>query len=79
MSSESRSEALETILAAKYELECCEDGEKGDCSAHLESCIAKVLEGNPGISRSDLIDAIGFKYREYKAARLRAQRRRETL
>lgn len=79
MSSESRNELLEKLLAAKYDLECCDDGEKGDVARHFESCIAEVLQSHPTISRSDLIEAIGFKYREYKAARLRAQRRRETL
>jgi len=79
MSSESRSEPLEALLAAKYELECCEDGEKAECSKRLENCIAEILQNHPRVSRAELIEAIGFKYREYKAARLRAQRRCETL
>lgn len=79
MSSESRNELLESLLGAKYDLECCDDGEKGDAARHFESCVAEVLKSHPKISRLELIEAIGFKYREYKIARLRAQRRRETL
>lgn len=79
MSSASRSEPLEALLAAKYELECCEEAEKPECTAQQEACIAAVLRDHPKISRGDLIEAIGPRYREYRVARLRAQRRRETL
>jgi len=79
MSSGSRNEELESLLEAKYELEFCEDGEKEACFKAFEQRISGILEMHPGISRSELIEAIGSRYREFKSARIRAQRRRETL
>ena len=79
MSSASRNDLLEAILAAKFDLEHCEDEDKAACSRVFESRLSEVLRLHPTISRGDLIEAIAFKYREYKAARIKAQRRRETL
>lgn len=70
---------MEALLAAKYDLEFCEDGEKHEYMRRFEVCASSILNKHPHISRSQLIEAIGAKYREYKAARIRAQRRRETL
>lgn len=79
MSSRSRNETLERILAAKYDLESCEDSKKASYAQELESLINGVLEKHPGLSRNDLLEAIALAYREYKAAQLNAQRRRMSL
>jgi len=79
MSSESRNEQLEGILSAKFDLEHCDDEEKSECSKNLDRLISETLAIHPNVSRLDLIEAIRFKYREYKALRLKAQRRKETL
>lgn len=79
MCSASRNEQLERILTAKYDLECCDYEDKAECSAMFEKLISEALEAHPTVSRGDLIEAINFKYHEFKAARISAQRKRETL
>ncbi|HYR59567.1 MAG TPA: hypothetical protein VEO95_13090 [Chthoniobacteraceae bacterium] len=79
MSSGSRNEALEALLESKYELECCEEGDKNECARRFENCVGAILADHPKVSRAELIEAIGPRYREFKAARLQAQHRRETL
>lgn len=79
MSSESRSELLEAVLAAKYELLHCDDEEKAECGKRLEAALTAILELHPKLSRWELLEAVNFKFNEYRAARLRAQRRRETI
>jgi len=79
MSSGSRNELLESLLAAKYDLDCCEDKEKAEMMAKLERVIQQVLVEHPTISRNDLLEGISDRYREYRAARIRAQRRRDSV
>ena len=79
MSLASRNEQLEAILAAKFDLECCSDNEKAECIDYLNRLLMELLAAHPKVSRDDLIEAISFKYNEYRAARIRAQRRTETL
>ena len=79
MPSGSRNEALECLLQAKYELECCEDGDKEHCMKAFDNCVSEILKTCPNVSRGELLEAISDRYREFKSARLRAQRRRETL
>ena len=79
MSSGSRNESLEALLVAKYELECCEEGEKEDRLKTFDGLLAPILPNHSDVSRSDIVEAIGVAYRTYKAARIRAQRRRETI
>lgn len=79
MSSASRNERLEALLAAKFELECCDDEEKAECLHQFEKLVADTLNAHPAVSKGDLIEAIAFKYHEYKAARAKAQRKKETL
>ena len=79
MSSGSRNDALEALLESKYEPEFCEDGEKAECAKRFNKCVIAVSKEHPLVSRNELIEAIGERHREFKMARLRAQRRRETL
>ena len=78
MSLESRNEQLEGLLAAKYELECCDDDEKASYLANYERLLDKALE-NSNVSRFGLTEAIRTAYIDYKKARVRSQRRRDTL
>jgi hypothetical protein len=79
MPSASRNEKLEALLAAKYELEGCDEGEKAECLRRFDSLLTPILAEHPNVSRYEILEAIGAAYRSYKAARLRSQSRRETL
>jgi hypothetical protein len=78
MSSGSRNEKLETLLAAKYELECCDDDEKAAYLANYERLLDAALEGS-NVSRFGLTEAIRAAYIDYKKARAKSQRRRDTI
>jgi len=78
MSSESRNEELEKLLAAKYELEFCDDDEKATYLANYERLLDKALE-NSNVSRFGLTEAIRTAYIEYKRARAKSQRRRDSI
>jgi hypothetical protein len=79
MSSESRNETLEALLEAKYELEHCDDADKAEWAQKFDRVLADLLQKHPKLSRGDIVEAICFKYREYKASRVRFQRRRESI
>jgi hypothetical protein len=78
MSSESRNEKLEQLLAAKYELECCDEEEKALYLANFERLLDETLKGS-NVSRFGLVEAIRAAYVDYKRARARSQRRRDTI
>lgn len=78
MSSESRNEKLERLLAAKYELECCDEEEKALYLRNFERLLDESLKGS-NVSRFALTEAIRVAYIEYKRARAKSQRRRDTL
>jgi hypothetical protein len=78
MSSGTRNEKLERVLAAKYELECCDDEEKATYLLNYERLLDEVLQGS-NVSRFGLTEAIREAYIEYKKARAKSQRRRDTL
>jgi hypothetical protein len=78
MSSGTRNEKLERVLAAKYELECCDDDEKASYLSNYERLLDEVLQGS-NVSRFGLTEAIQQAYIDYKRARAKSQRRRDTL
>lgn len=78
MSSESRNQKLERLLAAKYELECCDDDEKAMYLANYERLLDEVLQ-NSNVSRFGLTEAIRPAYIEYRRSRVKSQRRRDTI
>jgi hypothetical protein len=78
MSSGTRNEKLERVLAAKYELECCDDEEKASYLLNYERLLDEVLQGS-NVSRFGLTEAIRQAYIDYKKARAKSQRRRDTL
>lgn len=78
MSSATRNEKLERLLAARYELEYCDDEEKASYLANYERLLDDALRDS-NVSRFGLTEAIRTAYIDYKKARARSQRRRDTL
>ena len=78
MSSPSRNEQLEKLLAAQYELESCDPQFKKECLTYFESLIDEVIAEH-NCSRTELIVALKSKMIEYRRAKLMAERRRQTL
>ena len=76
MSSAQKNENLRAILAARYDLECCDDAEKAHYLKELNRLLDEVLEAKPSISRYSLLEALLPEYEDYRAGRRRAQRRR---
>lgn len=63
-----RHELLSKILAAKYELEVCEERDK----ARLLACLNRLLDdaiGQRNLSRYDLLEALRDRMAEYRKQR----------
>ena len=56
---------LEQLLAALYESDTCEPGNRTRCEQNLRRLIDEVLERTPGLSREHLLDALRHRYREF--------------
>jgi hypothetical protein len=77
MSSE-RHDLLQKILAAKYDLEICEERAKARMLANLNALLDKALIGTTH-SRYELLEALGDKMADYRAARHRQENPWATL
>jgi hypothetical protein len=73
-----RSEQLEAILEAQYELEVAEPQELASCLERLHARVEEVIVGTK-LTRRELLSALADRYRDYKRARLLAEHRRRSL
>ena len=73
-----RSEPLEAILRAQYELEFAEPGELAGCLERLHALVDEVIAGTK-LTRRELLSALRDRYHDYKRAQLLAERRRRTV
>lgn len=76
MSSASRNEQLEALLAAQYALKTCDDSEKEIFYKRWNTLLDNCLSDHPGISRMDLVEAINSRYVEYARNRRSYERPR---
>lgn len=65
MSSGSRNEELEGLLAALYALRTCDESEKAACHEAWLAAVAECLKVHPTVSRMDLIEALNMHYVDY--------------
>lgn len=73
-----RSEQLEAILRAQYELEYAESEELTRCLEHLNALLDDVIAGTH-LTRRELLSVLRDRYKEYKRAQLLAEARRRTV
>jgi len=67
-----RHDLLAKILAAKYELEVCEDRNKTRLLGNLNSLLDQAI-GERNLSRSELLEALRDRMAEYRKARRRPE------
>ena len=73
-----RSEQLEAILRAQYELECAEPEELPHCLERLNAALDGAIAGTH-LTRRELLSVLRDRYWEYKRAQLLAQARRRSV
>jgi hypothetical protein len=79
MSSELPNELLSRVLAAYDATKCPEPEERAEAMAHFNRVVEALLEEHPTVSRSSLLQALRFRYPQYRAAQLISQSRRRTV
>ena len=73
-----RSEQLESILRAQYELETAEPEDLPHCLESLNVLLDAAIAGTH-LTRRELLSVLRDRYHEYKRAQLLAAARRRTL
>ena len=73
-----RSEQLEAILRAQYELEHAEPEELPRCLERLHAALDQAIAGTH-LTRRELLSVLRDRYREHKRAQLLAESRRRTV
>ncbi len=73
-----RSELLESVLQAQYELETAEPENLAACLARLHTVVDEAISGTK-LTRRDLLSALRDRYHDYKRARLLAEQRRRSI
>ena len=73
-----RSEQLEAILRAQYELEYAEPKDLPDCLERLHGLLNEAIVGT-SLTRRELLSVLRDRYKEYKRAQLLAEARRRTV
>ena len=73
-----RSEQLEAILRAQYELESAAPEELVAALERLNARVDEVIAGTK-LTRRDLLSALRDRYRDYKRAQLLAEARRRSV
>jgi hypothetical protein len=74
----SRSEELEAILRAQYELEYSEPKDLPVCLDRLNSLLDHAIAGRH-LTRRELLSVLRDRYKEFKRAQLLADARRRSL
>lgn len=72
-----RSEQLEAILRAQYELEYAEPKDLSRCLDRLNALLDEAISGK-SLTRRELLSVLRDRYHEYKRAQLLAEARRRT-
>ena len=73
-----RSEQLEAVLRAQYELEFAEPEKLAGCLEHLHALVDEVIAGTK-LTRRELLSALRDRYRDYKRSQLLAEQRRRSV
>jgi hypothetical protein len=73
-----RSEQLEAILHAQYELEYADPGQLASRLDHLNALVDKAIAGTT-LTRRELLSALRDRYHDYKRAQLLAEARRRSV
>lgn len=73
-----RSEQLEAVLQAQYELEFAEPDKLAGCLDRLHALVDDAISGTK-LTRRELLSALRDRYREYKRAQLLAEQRRRSV
>lgn len=73
-----RSEQLEAILRAQYELEYAEPEDLSRCLERLNALLDEAIAGT-SLTRRELLSVLRDRYHEYKRAQLLAEARRRTV
>ena len=68
-----RHELLSRILAAKYELEICEERHKARLLANLNSLLDQAI-GSTNLSRYELTEALRNRMADYRSQRRKQER-----
>jgi len=79
MSSESRNEILETLLATRYAMVNCSESEKDAHARRFHEMVDLVLEKHPEVNRYDLLEAIRDKFIEYSRNRRGYEKPRSSM
>ena len=73
-----RSEQLEAILRAQYELEYAEPEALSRCLERLNTLLDEAIAGTH-LTRRELLSVLRDRYKEYKRAQLLAEARRRSV
>jgi hypothetical protein len=73
-----RSELLEAVLQAQYEVDLAEPEDLTAALARLHVLVDQAIAGT-GLTRRDLLSALRDRYHDYKRARLLAEHRRRSV
>jgi hypothetical protein len=73
-----RSELLEAILRAQYELEYAEPEKLAQRLGELNDLLDQAIDGTH-LTRRELLSVLRDRYKEYKRAQLRSESRRRTI
>jgi len=73
-----RSEPLEAILQAQYELEYAEPEDLERCLERLNALLDEAI-GGTSLTRRELLSVLRDRYHEYERAQLLAEARRRTV
>ena len=73
-----RSEQLEAILRAQYELEYAEPEDWPSSLERLNTLVDDAIAGT-SLTRRELLSVLRDRYKEYKRAQLLAEARRRTV
>ena len=60
---------LERLLAALYEWDTCEPGQRPQRQAFFEHLVAEALQNQPEVRRETFMEALRIRYREFRRAR----------
>lgn len=73
-----RSEQLEALLRAQYELEYAEPEDLPRCLERLNALLDEAIVGK-SLTRRELLSVLRDRYHEYKRAQLLAEARRRAV
>lgn len=73
-----RSEQLEAILRAQYELEYAEPEDLSRCLERLNALLEEAIAGKH-LTRRELLSVLRDRYKEHKRAQLQAEARRRSV